>query len=123
MGVDVAACGKGLSGQVVGAGVVGLYANCPGEGGVDIERCDADGVGDQLGLGVQDLLAGVDLVQWQAGRHRPVGALGAVQVGFGAAEVCGEGVVGLVGDQDGLAWGGGWVASRRAASVRAMDRS
>jgi hypothetical protein len=54
-----------------------------------------DGVGDQLGLDVQDLLAWVDLGQWQAGRDAPVGGLGRIQVGRVLAEgqaqhVCGQ---------------------------------
>jgi len=52
----------------------------------------ADGVADQLGLGVQDLLAGVDWPR-KAGGHGPVGALGGVQDGLGCAKVCGQLVV------------------------------
>ena len=65
MGVDVPAAGEGLADQgvcfVVGAGVVGVDPDGPGEGGGGVERGDPDGVGDELGLDVQDLLTGVDL--------------------------------------------------------------
>src|ERR1035437_5197607 len=37
---------------------------CGWLGGGGVERGDADGVGDQLRLDVQDLLSGVDLAQW-----------------------------------------------------------
>ena len=43
---------------VVGAGVAGVDADGAGQGGGGVEGGDADGVGDQLGLYVQDLLAG-----------------------------------------------------------------
>ena len=48
----------------VGAGVPGVDVDGAGEGGGGVERGDADGVGDQLRLDVQDLLSGVDLAQW-----------------------------------------------------------
>ena len=68
MGVDVAAAGERLTDQgvcfVVGSGVPGVDSDGPGEGGRGVERGDPDGVGDQLGLGVQDLLAGGRLAQW-----------------------------------------------------------
>jgi len=50
--------------------------------GGGVEGGDADGVADQLGLHVQDLLAGVDLGQEQPGGDGPVDALGGVQVGL-----------------------------------------
>lgn len=88
-GVDVAAAGQGLADQrvcfVVGAGVAGVDADCSGQCGGGVERGDTDGVGDQLGLDVQDLLAGVDLGQRQPGRDLPVRGLGGVQVGAGCA--------------------------------------
>jgi hypothetical protein len=62
-------------GFVVGEGVAGVDADRSGQGCGGVERGDTDGVGEQLGLDVQDLLAGVDLGQWQAG-----GFLGGVQV-------------------------------------------
>ena len=49
---------------MVGAGVPGVDADGSGLGGGGVERGDADGVGDQLRLDVQDLLSGVDLAQW-----------------------------------------------------------
>ena len=74
MGVDVAAAGQRLPHQgvcfAVGAGVPGVDADGPGEGGGGVERGDPDRVGDELGLDVQDLLAGVDLAQWQPGGLR-----------------------------------------------------
>jgi hypothetical protein len=48
---------------VVGAGVAGVDAGVSGQGGGGVERCDADGVADQLWLDVQDLLSRVDLGQ------------------------------------------------------------
>jgi len=94
-------------GFVVCSGVAGIDPHRSGKHGVGDERGHADGVGEQLGLGVQDLLAWVDRGQWQAGRDRPVCGLGAVQVGLGPAEVGGEGVVGRVGDQHGFPRGWG----------------
>ena len=68
VGVDVSAAGPGLADEgvcfVVGAGVPGVDVDGAGEGGGGVERGDADGVGDQLRLYVQDLLSGVDLAQW-----------------------------------------------------------
>src|SRR5665811_714809 len=111
VGVDVSAAGEGLADEgvcfVVGAGVAGVDADVSGQGGGGVERGDADGVADQLGLDVQDLLAGVDLAQRKSGRDGPVGALGGVQVGLCCAEVCGQFVVVGVGDQYRLAlWRG-----------------
>jgi len=61
-GVGVAAAGEGLADQGVGfvarVGVVGVDADGAGQGCGGIGRGDADGVGDQFGLNVQDLLAG-----------------------------------------------------------------
>src|ERR1035437_2435688 len=111
-GVDVAAAGQSLADEgvcfVVGAGVAGVDADVSGQGGGGVERGDADGVADQLGLDVQDLLAGVDLGQRKSGRDGPVGALGGVQVGLCCAEVCGQFVVVGVGDQYRLAWWRGY---------------
>ena len=74
MGVDVAAAGQRLTDEgvcfAVGAGVPGVDSDGPGEGGGGVERGDPDGVGDELGLNVQDLLAGGDLAQWQPGGLR-----------------------------------------------------
>ena len=74
MGVDVAAAGQRLTDEgvcfAVGAGVAGVDSDGPGEGGGGVERGDPDGVGDELGLNVQDLLAGGDLAQWQPGGLR-----------------------------------------------------
>ena len=55
---------------MVGAGVAGVDPDGPGEDGGGVERGDPDGVGDELGLNVQDLLAGGDLAQWQPGGLR-----------------------------------------------------
>ena len=103
MGVDVAADGQYLPdegvGFVVGAGVAGVDPDCSGEGGRRVERADPDGVADQLGLDVQDLLTGVDLAQWEPGGDNPVGFLGGVQVGFRGAQARGELVVVGVADQ------------------------
>jgi hypothetical protein len=44
------------------AGVAGADADGLGPGGGGVERGDAEGVGDQFGLDVQDVLVGVDLV-------------------------------------------------------------
>ena len=78
-GVDVAAAGERLAGQgvcfVVGAGVPGVDADGAGQGGGGVERGDTDRVADQLGLYVQDLLAGVDLGQRQPGGDGPAIAL------------------------------------------------
>jgi hypothetical protein len=67
VGVDVAAAGQRLTDEgvcfTVGAGVPGVDADVSGQGGGGVERGDPDGVGDELGLNVQDLLAGVDLAQ------------------------------------------------------------
>ena len=58
VGVDVAAAGQRLTGQgecfAVGAGAPGVDADGPGEGGGGVERGDANRVGDELGLYVQD---------------------------------------------------------------------
>ena len=107
---------------MVGSGVAGVDADGPGQGGGGVERGNADRVGDQLCLGVQDLLAGVDLAQRQPGRDGPVGVLGGVQEGLCCAEVCGQPVVLGVGDQQGYP-GGGDTASSMAASVAASARS
>jgi hypothetical protein len=69
-------------GVVAGAGVTGVDPDRSGKGGGGVERGDADRVADQLGLYVQDLLAGVDLGQRKPGQDGPVGALGGVQVGL-----------------------------------------
>ena len=65
---SISAAGEGLADEgvcfVVGAGVPGVDADGSGLGGGGVERGDADGVGDQLRLDVQDLLSGVDLAQW-----------------------------------------------------------
>src|SRR5674476_1263964 len=64
-GVDVATAGQRLADEgvcfVVGAGVAGVDADGAGQRGGGVEGGDTDGMGDQLGLYVQDLLAGVDL--------------------------------------------------------------
>jgi hypothetical protein len=62
--------------------LAGLFGFGEGRG---VERGDPDGVGDELGLDVQDLLTGVDLAQWEPGGDNPVGFLGIVQVGFRCA--------------------------------------
>src|SRR5665648_989457 len=82
-----------------GGGVAGVDADVSGQGGGGVERGDADRVADQLGLDVQDLLAGVDLGQGKPGRDGPVGGLGGVQGGFSVAEVCGQLVVIGVSDE------------------------
>ena len=87
---------------MVGAGVPSVDPDGPGEGGGGVERRDPDGVGDQLGLEVQDLLAGGHLAQWQPGGGGAVGFLGGVQVGFRGAQAGGEPVVVGVGDEPGL---------------------
>ena len=55
-GDDVAGLLEGLADQ--GVGFVG------GAGGDGVERGDPDGVGDEFGFDVEDLLAGVDLAEW-----------------------------------------------------------
>src|ERR1019366_6067449 len=101
-------------GFVVRAGVPGVDADVSGQGGGGVERGDTDGMGDQLGLYVQDLLSGVDLGQGKPGGDGPVGGLGGVQVGLCCAEVCGEPVVVDVGDQYRLAlWRGHCVQQGR----------
>ena len=67
--------------------------------GGGVERGDANRVGDELGLYVQDLLAGADLAQGQPGGDGPVGFLGGVQVCFRGAQAGGEPVVVGVADQ------------------------
>jgi hypothetical protein len=52
---------------VVGAGVTGVDADVSCQGGGGVERGDPDGVADQRGLDVQDLLAGVDLAKGKPG--------------------------------------------------------
>ena len=65
VGDDVAGAGQGGADQgvgfVVGAGVAGGGDDRTRQGLGGVERGDADGVVDQFGLGVEDLLAGVDL--------------------------------------------------------------
>ena len=67
VGDDVAGAGECGADQgvgfVVGAGVAGGGDDRTRQGLCGVERGDADGVVDQLGLGVEDLLAGVDLGQ------------------------------------------------------------
>jgi len=83
-GVDVAAAGEHLADQGVGfvacARAPGMNTDGSGQGDGGVERGDTDGVGDQLGLNVQDLLAGVDLGQRQPRRDRPVGGLASIHV-------------------------------------------
>jgi hypothetical protein len=54
-------------------------ADGSGHGGGGVERGAVDGVGDQLGLDLQDLLAGVDLAQRQPVRDRAVRGLGGLR--------------------------------------------
>ena len=65
VGDDVAGAGQGGADQgvgfVVGAGVAGGGDDRARQGLGGVERGDADGVVDQFGFGVEDLLAGVDL--------------------------------------------------------------
>ena len=65
VGDDVAGAGQRGADQgvgfVVGAGVAGGGDDRTRQGLCGVERGDADGVVDQFGLGVEDLLAGVDL--------------------------------------------------------------
>ena len=56
---------------VVRSGVPGVNADVSGQGGGGVERGDPDGVADQLGLDVQDLLTGVDLTQRKPGPQEP----------------------------------------------------
>ena len=67
VGDDVAGAGQGGADQgvgfVVGAGVAGGGDDRTRQRLCGVERGDADGVVDQFGFGVQDLLAGVDLGQ------------------------------------------------------------
>ena len=67
VGDDVAGAGEcgadeGV-GFVVGAGVAGAGHDHSGQGLRGVVGGDADGVVDQFGFGVEDLLAGVDLGQ------------------------------------------------------------
>src|SRR5665811_1865869 len=75
-GVDVAASSQRLADEgvclVVGAGVAGVDPDGPGEDGGGVERGNPDRVGDQLGLGVQDLLTGGHQAERQSGGDGPV---------------------------------------------------
>ena len=83
MGVDVAAAGQRLTDQgvcfVVRAGVAGVDADVSGQGGGGVERGDADRVADQLGLYVQDLLAGGDCALAPGVRGRSRSGLSAIR--------------------------------------------
>ena len=68
-------------GLVGGAGVAGADPDLPREGGEGVVGGHPDGVGDQLGLDVEDLLAGMHVPEWESGGERgvrggqPVGCL------------------------------------------------
>jgi len=104
VGVDVAGVGQERPGEgvgfVAGAGVGRVQADVAGQGCHDPVGGDLDGVGDQLRLDVEDLLAWVDLGQGQPGRGRLVGLLRAGEVGLGLALLGGEVGEHGVGDGD-----------------------
>ena len=76
VGDDVAGAGESGADQGVGfvggAGVAGAGEDRMRKGLRGVEGGDADGVVDQFGLGVEDLLAGVDRGERQPGRDRLV---------------------------------------------------
>lgn len=94
---------KGV-GFVLGAARAGGGEDGTGEGSCGVIRRYADGVVDQFGLGVEDLLTKVDLVQRQPGRGRPVGGDRGFEFGVGGVHAGVDVVEDLVGQQSGGVW-------------------
>ena len=103
VGDDVAGAGESGADQgvglVVGAGVAGGGEDRTGKGLRGVERGDADGVVDQFGLGVEHLLAGVDLGERDSGGDRLVRGQRRVECGFGGVDLGVDGVDHRVGQQ------------------------
>ena len=92
---------------------VGFIGGAAATGGGDDGTCqglrgvvggDADGVVDQLGLGVEHHWAGVDLGQRQPGRYRPVRRERRVESGLAGVHLGIDGVDHRVGQHDGGSW-------------------